>query len=301
MSHILTLVAANPDKALTKSHVKALADIAAFYHIEFDGKPVVLSKNKAMDIALKARPHSALMDHFRDELKNQAIDVFASPVAGRKKRLLLADMDSTIVAEETLDELAAYAGLKDDIAAITKQAMEGHLDFHEALRKRVALLKGLEAAKLQETLDATQINPGADMLVRTMTANGATCVLVSGGFTFFTKAIAQTLGFHHNHGNVLEIENDILSGSVREPIEDKHAKLSYLRRYCEDLGLSDQEAITIGDGANDLPMLKAAGLGIGYHAKPLVTKELDNLIIHGDLSAALYAQGYTDKEILKEP
>ena len=298
MSSILTLVASHTEKPVTKRHIKEIRNIAGFYNIDIDKKSHWLAKDKALDLNAAEKPQKALLDHIRDFLKDDAIDVFVTNPVGRKKKLLLADMDSTIVAEETLDELAGYAGLKEDIAAITKQAMEGHLDFHGALRKRVSLLKGLESEKLQETLDFTKINPGARELVATMRENGATCVLVSGGFTFFTDAIAENLGFQHHHGNRLKIVDQKLTGEVIEPIEDKHSKLGYLRSYCADLGLEDKDAMTIGDGANDLPMLKAAGFGVGYHAKPLVNEELSNLIIHGDLSSALYAQGYGEKDII---
>ncbi len=297
MTTILTLVAADTNIPVTKKHLKQLRKVAEFYNISFDKKETWLAKGKAVDLQTDTKPQKALLKHLREEFKGDKFDVFVSPVVGRKKKLLLADMDSTIVAEETLDELAAYAGIKDEIAAITKKAMEGHLDFHEALRARVKLLEGLDSSKIQETLEATQINPGARELVATMRESGATCILVSGGFTFFTSAIASEVGFQHNHGNTLHIKNDKLTGTVGEPIQDKHSKLNYLRRYCEDLGLDDTAVMTIGDGANDLPMLKAAGFGVGYHPKPLLIEELDNVILHGDLSAALYAQGYTQAEI----
>lgn len=293
MSSILTLVASDEKKhPVTKKHLKEIGRIAEFYNLSVTGSPEWLKKNKAVDVILSSIPQSSLISHFRDFLSDDKIDVFTTKTGMRRKKLLLADMDSTIVAEETLDELAAYAGIKDQIAEITAEAMNGKLDFHEALRKRVSLLKGLGADKLQETLDQTITNPGAKKLVQTMKDGGATCVLVSGGFTFFTKAIAEELGFDFNHGNQLEISNNVLTGNVIEPIQDKHSKLQYLRQYCEDLGITEDEVMAIGDGANDLPMLKTASLGVGYYAKDAVCKEIDNLILYGDLSAALYAQGY---------
>jgi phosphoserine phosphatase len=292
MSSILTLVASDPNKPVTKKHVKEIGKIVEFYNISVTGSPDWLTQDKAIDIVLSDKPQSSLISHFRDFLAGDKIDVFNTQPGNRRKKLLLADMDSTIVAEETLDELAAYAGIKDQIAEITAQAMEGKLDFHAALRKRVSLLKGLSADKLNETLEATVINPGARELVQTMKNGGATCVLVSGGFTFFTNAIAKEVGFDFDHGNKLDIQDNTLTGNVIDPIQDKHSKLSYLRQYCEDLGLNENDVLSIGDGANDLPMLKTAGLGIGYHAKNAVCNEIDNLILYGDLSAALYAQGY---------
>lgn len=299
MSYLLTFVASDSASPCTVKHAKETTNILSFYNMECGKKPIWLSKDKAFDLEVSDKPQKAAMEHIRDFLKNDKIDLFLSPITGRRKKLLLADMDSTIVAEETLDELAAYAGIKDQIAEITRRAMEGHLDFHDALRERVGLLKGLEAEKLNETLAETKINDGAKTLVATMRENGATCVLVSGGFTFFTGAIGEETGFHHNHGNQLEIIDNKLTGNVVDPILDKHSKLEYLRSYCKDLNIEALETMTIGDGANDLPMLKAAGLGVGYHAKPLVNDELYNLIIHGDLSAALYAQGYKEEEIIQ--
>lgn len=200
-------------------------------------------------------------------------------------------MDSTIIAEETLDELAAFAGIKDKIAAITTRAMNGELDFEAALRERVALLKGLPETALQETLDKMVVNPGAQTFIQTMRDSGATCVLVSGGFTFFTSRVANAVGFHSNHGNTLEIENGVLKGTVGLPILDKFAKLSFLKDYAGKLGIGLDETLTIGDGANDLPMLKAAGLGIGYYPKKAVADEVNSVIQFGDFTAALYAQG----------
>ncbi|MCD8498220.1 MAG: phosphoserine phosphatase SerB [Alphaproteobacteria bacterium] len=204
---------------------------------------------------------------------------------------MLADMDSTIIAEETLDELAAYAGIKDQIAAITARAMNGELDFHAALRERVSLLQGLEEHALAETLERMKVNDGAPEFIAAMRKSGATCVLVSGGFTFFTGAVADKVGFHNHHGNTLLIEGGKLTGGVGEPILDKDSKLAYLKDYAGKLGISLAETLTIGDGANDLPMLKAAGLGIGYYPKKAVADEVDSVIQYGDFTAALYAQG----------
>ncbi|MFP4313921.1 MAG: phosphoserine phosphatase SerB [Alphaproteobacteria bacterium] len=293
MSSILTLVASDPKAhPLTKKHFKEIGTISGFYNIDVTGSPDWLAKHKAADIIVSDKPQKALIEHLRDFLKDDQIDLFVTKPGKRRKKLLLADMDSTIVSSETLDELAAYAGLKDKIAEITRRAMEGKIDFHAALRERVGLLKGLDATKLQETLQETQVNPGAHKLVEMMRANNAGSILVSGGFTFFTGAIAKEVGFEFHHGNVLEIEGGVLTGTVKEPIQDKNSKLAYLRQYCEDMGLEAEDVLAIGDGANDIPMLKAAGLGIGYYPKPAVADAIDNIILYGDLSACLYAQGY---------
>lgn len=257
-----------------------------------------LAEGKAVDIAVDEKPARDRLRDMRSALATQKIDVFVSPAEGRRKKLLLADMDSTIVTGETLDELAAFAGLKDEIAAITAQAMEGQLDFHEAVRARVGLLKGLPTSALAETLSETVVSPGAAALVATMRAHGAYCILVSGGFTVFTGAIAKQLGFDAHHGNELEIKGEALTGNVIEPIQDKFAKLEYLNRYVAKRGLSTADVMSIGDGANDIPMLETAGLGVGYHPKEIVQQAVDNVILHGDLTAALYAQGYREEEIM---
>ncbi len=294
MTHALTFVGSS--KPLTDGHLKMALKIIGFYNLIVESKPVWLAKNKAADIFLNDGANSSLVSHLREELQD-SIDIFTLPVEGRKKKLLLADMDATIVATETLDELAGFAGIKEHIAAITQKAMEGKIDFETALKERVGLLKDLPEETLRKTLSETALNPGAKELVGTMRKNSATCVLVSGGFTFFTATIAQQAGFEFNHGNTLDVKDKKLTGTVTPPILDKFAKLQFLKDYCKKKHITEDAAMTIGDGANDLPMLKAAGFGVGYHAKDVVAKEVANNIIHGDLTAALYAQGYTQSEI----
>jgi phosphoserine phosphatase len=177
--------------------------------------------------------------------------------------------------------------------------MNGEMDFHTALNERVALLKELPVAALEDTLDQLKINPGAQTMVKTMRENGCHCVLVSGGFTFFTAAVAEKLLFMNHHGNVLDIENDTLTGRVKPPILDKDAKVGFLHHYINTHEIQPEDCMTIGDGANDLPMLKMAGFGVGYKAKETVKKDIENQIIHGDFTAALYAQGYGEKDILE--
>ena len=255
-----------------------------------------LAKDRAAEIKVEKPLGKAALTYIRQQLAAQKIDVFQTPAAHRRKTLLLADMDSTIVTGETLDELAAYAGIKDQISAITARAMNGELDFHAALRERVGLLTSLPAEKLGETLEQTQLTTGAKIFVKTMKKHGAHCALVSGGFTFFTEAIAKQAGFDTHHGNQLEIAQDKLTGRVIDPILDKNSKLAFLKDYAQKLNLSLDQTLTIGDGANDLPMLQAAGLGLGFHAKPAVVEQLDNMIRFGDLTSALFAQGYHEDE-----
>ncbi len=217
----------------------------------------------------------------------------------RKKKLLISDMDSTIINEECIDEIADKLGLKDKVSKITERAMNGELDFKDALRERVALLKGLSEEKLLEVYENNiSLMSGAKELVQTMRKNGAYCLLVSGGFTFFTQKIAKEVGFEENHANILEIKNGVLTGTVAEPILDKESKLASLKETVKKLGIADSDVLASGDGANDLPMIKAAGLGVAYHAKPNVKKEAQAKVDYADLRALLYAQGYTEQEIV---
>lgn len=270
-----------------------LKGILEIYNIEYTSKLIWLSKNKAAEQSISASGHSALINHIRDELAQDKIDFFITSNENRQKKLLLADMDSTIVTGETLDELADHAGIKDQISEITARAMNGELDFHDAIRERVGLLKDLPETAITETLEKTRLNLGAKTFVQTMKKSEATCVLVSGGFTAFTEDTSIKCGFDYHHGNLLEIEDGKLTGKVREPILDKHAKVNFLQNYCAELNINEQDCLTIGDGANDLPMLKAAGLGIGFHPKEAVKSEIHNCILYGDLTTALYAQGYS--------
>ncbi|QGZ95892.1 phosphoserine phosphatase SerB [Terricaulis silvestris] len=225
------------------------------------------------------------------------IDWALVPVEGRRKKLLVADMDSTIINVECLDELADFAGIKAEIAAITERAMRGELEFEPALRERVGKLKGLALDALRKTYDErVRLNPGAATLVKTMAAHGARCVLVSGGFTFFTSRVAKDAGFHADRANVLLDDGAALTGAVQEPILGRAAKLEALSSEASAVGVGESDALAIGDGANDLDMIKAAGLGVAYRAKPLVAAEADAKISYMSLEAALFFQGYRRAE-----
>lgn len=234
----------------------------------------------------------------RDAFTGQA-DVALLPARNRKKRLLISDMDSTIIEQECLDELAAYAGLKDEIAAITARAMAGELDFEGALTERVGKLKGLAMSALQQCYDERiTFMPGGRTLTATMTANKAFCLLVSGGFTFFTSRVAAEIGFQGDRGNTLIDDGSALTGEVGRPILGREAKLDALDDAAFANGLTRLDAVAMGDGANDLAMIEAAGLGLAVHAKPIVAEAADAAIDVTDLTAALYFQGYTDSEIV---
>jgi phosphoserine phosphatase len=232
-----------------------------------------------------------------EALDGLPVDVAVQPAEGRRKKLFIADMDSTIIGCECLDELADFAGAKAEVAAITERAMAGEIGFEGALRERVAMLKGLDNAALQQCYDQrVRLNPGAWTLVRTMRARGVRCVLVSGGFTFFTTRVAEACGFHADRANRFVEDGAVLAGAVHEPILGREAKLAALREEAAGLGVDLSAAIAIGDGANDLAMIEAAGLGVAYRAKPLVAAQADCRIDHADLTALLYFQGYAAED-----
>lgn len=219
----------------------------------------------------------------------------------RRKSMLIADMDSTMITVECIDELADFVGMKEKVSEITEAAMRGELDFEAALKERVALLEGLSVEALEVCYkERITVMPGARQLVRTMTAGGAFAALVSGGFTFFTERVASTIGFHDTRANILEISGDVLTGSVAEPICGAAAKLEALEDYCADRKLLNEQVLAVGDGANDIPMLKAAGLGIAYHAKPKTAAATHAAVRNGDLTTLLYFQGYRFDEFAKD-
>lgn len=235
----------------------------------------------------------------RAALDGAAVDIAVQPLAGRRKKLFVADMDSTIIGQECIDELADLVGLKTHVAAITERAMRGEIAFEPALRERVALLGGLDASVVGDVI-ATRITltPGAKTLVRTMRANGAYAALVSGGFTAFTQTIADMVGFNENRANRLIAEGGKFVGRVEEPILGAEAKLSSLIELRDARKLGKAQTLAAGDGANDLPMLREAGLGVAYRAKPAVAAAADARIDHSDLTALLYVQGYAREDFV---
>ncbi|HBZ42560.1 MAG TPA: phosphoserine phosphatase SerB [Maritimibacter sp.] len=228
-----------------------------------------------------------------EDMQALGIDLVVQPADGRRKRMLLADMDSTMIQQECIDELAAESGVGERVASITARAMNGELNFEGALRERVGLLKGLPASVIDKVLrERITLMPGGAALLATMRANGAYAALVSGGFTAFTARIAEELGFDENRANTLDIKDGVLTGEVVEPILGRAAKVAALEDISARLGLSLDEVMAVGDGANDLGMLNLAGAGVALHAKPSVAAECDIRVNHGDLSALLYIQGY---------
>jgi len=255
----------------------------------------------ALDLLVEAEAIAPVRAAAEAVLAAWPIDVCVQPWNGRRKRLLIADMDSTIIGCECIDELADFAGVKDQVSAITERAMRGELDFEAALRERVAMLKGLPLADLQRAYDErVRLNPGARTLVRTMTANGAKAFLVSGGFSFFTSRVAQAAGFQADRANTLVEAGDVLAGTVGEPILGREAKLAALKEEAATLDLGMAATLAVGDGANDLAMIEAAGLGVAYRAKPIVAAQADAKIDHADLAALLHFQGYRTDEFVTD-
>jgi phosphoserine phosphatase len=236
-------------------------------------------------------------DTVRAALDGARIDAIGTVAEGRRKALLIADMDSTIVTGETLDELADFAGLKERISAITARAMNGELDFKAALRERVAMLLGLPLDALDKAWQRVCLTQGARELVATMRAHGAYTALVSGGFAYFTALVKQALAFDSDAANILKYDGDMLAGTVEPPILGKEAKLATLERLGAERGLQMPATLAVGDGANDLDMIRAAGLGVAFRAKPIVAAEARARVDHADLRALLFAQGYRADEI----
>lgn len=289
MSHIAVLISNPETPAVTPKAVRTARAL-----LPAPDEPVMLDGDIASEIPFVFSAGSdpqALTETLRAALP--AADIAILPAAGRRKRLFVADMDSTMIRQECIDELAAFAGLKEHVAGITERAMRGEIEFAPALRERVALLKDLPATIVDEVLQkAIRLMPGGRTLVMTMKKHGAYTCLVSGGFTVFTSKIAAQIGFDESRANRLLIENGKFTGKVEEPILGSEAKLATLKELAASRSIGLEDSLAVGDGANDLPMLQAAGLGIAYYAKPAIAAAAAIRIERGDLTALLYLQGY---------
>ena len=293
MSLVATLICNPADPALDSTVVDGARAI-----LPSPGPAQWLFDEVAVDIPFEGSEDIRTVEaRLREARGDLPVDVVVQPRAFRRKKLLLADMDSTMIGQECIDELADFAGLKAHVAKITERAMRGEIEFEPALRERVALLKGMSVSVIDEVLK-TRIRPtpGGRELVATMRAHGAYTCLISGGFTLFTNAVAAMIGLQENRANELLIEDGKLTGEVREPILGRAAKLATLIELTESFDLDDIDTLVVGDGANDLGMIQNAGLGVAYHAKPAVAAAAAARIDHGDLTALLYAQGYRRDE-----
>jgi phosphoserine phosphatase len=289
MSLVATLISNPADPALDSTVVDGARAI-----LPSPGPAYWLFDEVAVDIPFTGSEDSrAIETRLREARGDLPIDIVVQPQALRRKKLLLADMDSTMIGQECIDELADYVGLKAHVARITERAMHGEIEFEPALRERVALLKGLPVSVVDEVLkQRITPTPGGRELVATMRAHGAYTCLISGGFTHFTSAVATMLGFDEHRANELIVQDGKLTGEVKEPILGRAAKLATLVELTESFDLDDIDTLVVGDGANDLGMIQHAGLGVAYHAKPAVAAAAAARIDHGDLTALLYAQGY---------
>lgn len=294
MNNVLTLIAGDGrlDESIV-SHVEMTLRGAGAEVAPADW----LSYGTAADFVFGAIATADAVDLAVEAIDDAPIDVVAQPADGRRKRLLVADMESTIIQNEMLDELADEVGLRAHISAITARAMNGELDFEGALRERVGLLKDLEESALERTRAKIRIMPGARALVATMRQAGAYCALVSGGFSYYTGFVRRAVGFDMDQANRLEIRDGKLTGTVAEPILGPNAKRERLLALAETRGIPLASTLAVGDGANDVDMLATAGLGVAYHAKPVVARSARARIDHADLTALLYLQGYREDEI----
>ena len=288
MKYVLTLIG---------KELAADALVRAASVLQGAGTPDWLAPAEAVDLPFEAPAPAEARRRVGAALDGAAVDIAVLAAEGRRRRLLIADMDSTVITVECIDEMADMLGLKPRIAAITARAMAGDLDFAAALRERVAMLKGLPVADLERVYDErVRLTPGARELVQTMRAHGAHTALVSGGFDFFTRRVAEAAGFDEETANRLNLDGARLDGTVREPVIDSATKLATLRRLTAALELPPEATLAVGDGANDLEMIRAAGLGVAFHGKPAVAAAAPVAIRHGDLTSLLYLQGYRRDE-----
>ncbi|HXQ51072.1 MAG TPA: phosphoserine phosphatase SerB [Stellaceae bacterium] len=294
---VLTLIAA----PAASGQLEAATDAAALALRERGarvGRPDVLAPAVACDLPFDLLAPREAAAAARGAVGGLPIDCLAQRAAGRRKRLLVADLEATIIANEMLEEIASFVGLRAPVERITWRAMNGEIDFAAALRQRVALLKGMKASVLDEAGARIRITPGARALVATMRANGARCALVTGGFGIYARRVRDQLGFDYEIANEIEIEDGRLTGAVKEPIRGGDEKLATLLRLAGEQGIALGDTLAVGDGANDLAMIDAAGLGVAYRGKPSVAALASARVDHTDLAALLYAQGYRREEIV---
>lgn len=293
MDHVLTLIAGSAplDHNIVAAARSALGGKT--------GDADWLAEGIACDIPFEGADIRAAAKAVRASLSGAPVDLVAQPAAARRKKLLVADMESTIIDNEMIDEIAGALGLQDRVAAITGRTMRGELDFADSLRERVGMLAGMEAGVLDGFFAGIAVNPGAVELVATMRMHGAFCALVSGGFTVFSSHVRNLVGFDADYANRLQIEAGRLTGQIAEPVLDRTSKRECLERLMQERSLVPADTLAVGDGANDLEMVAAAGLGVAWRAKPILAEAAGMRVDHGDLTALLYAQGYRRADIVR--
>lgn len=297
MTYVVTLISDPKIAPITHAVIDVVRNVLA----ELGGRTGDLdwlSEGRACDLTLADKVLEDFKPAVRLALDEAPIDTIIQSSIHRRKKLLVADMDSTIIQQECINEVADFVGHRAEVSAITERAMGGEIDFPEAVRARASMFVGLDADTLDRAYhERITTTPGAATLVRVMRENGAVTALVSGGFTQFTSRVAERTGFDHHHGNELEVTSGRLTGKVIEPIKDGEAKVELLNHYCRKLGITHELSLAVGDGANDIPMIEAAGLGVSFHGKPRVAAAADAQILYSDLTSLLFAQGYRETEI----
>ena len=294
-SYVLTLIGNMESMPLEPVHIERV-----YRRLATTGETDWLAEREACDLFTDSLLSAVdIAEQARDALSGTAIDTVCTSIEGRRRKLLISDMDSTVIDQECIDELGDAIGAGSQIREITAAVVNGDISFSDALRKRLALMIGMERRLLKSVYEERiSLKAGAQTLVQTMRHHGAFCILVSGGFSFFTRRIAERIGFHDHQGNKLAFEDGKLTGEVLEPILGRSAKLNTLRSLCDEKGLEPSDVLALGDGANDIKMIKAAGLGVAFHGSDSLRKQANACIDHGDLTALLYIQGFRKSEFV---
>jgi len=293
--YVITIIGDAETRPVESNHIEKVQQ-----HLSIAGRPEWLAEKEACNLFFESSQLAVKLAHqARTVLSPAPLDVVCTPVEGRVKKLLICDMDSTVIDQECIDELGDAFGVGSQIREITAAVVGGEIGFSDALRRRLALMKGLDQALLENVYkDRITLKTGARTLVQTMRHYGAFCTLVSGGFSFFTQRIAERVGFHSHQANELAFENGRLTGKICEPILGRSAKLETLERLCEQKDLQPRDILAIGDGANDIKMIEAAGLGVAFHGAPALKEHANACIDHGNLTTLLYAQGFTRSQFV---
>lgn len=294
-SYVLTLIGNMESVPLEPVHIERV-----YQRLATAGETRWLAEREACDLFIDSLLSAVdIAEQARDALSGTAIDTVCTSIEGRRRKLLISDMDSTVIDQECIDELGDAIGVGSQIREITAAVVSGDISFSDALRKRLALMMGMDRRLLKSVYqERISLNAGARTLVQTMRHHGAFCILVSGGFTFFTRRIAERIGFHDHQGNELAFEDGKLTGEVLGPILGRSAKLNTLRSLCEEKGLAPSDVLAVGDGANDIKMIEAAGLGVAFHGSDSLKKRANARIDHGDLTTLLYIQGFRKSEFV---